>query len=244
MDEIKRSFEEIKIDISYLDSDLNLMKEEFTEIKQGFKDIVSILGTFKEKLTFLEGSLKNISSTQDKKFPAEIKGSSTHQYLFEALKGQNMGISIGNEGVSTDRQTDRQTDKNQEITPVRTEIDEKYTKKYTEKNTIDSAADIIDSLDNIKKQIRLKFKKLTDQEMLVFSVIYQFDEEKGYSNYKMLANKLKLTESSIRDYVGRLLKKQIPIEKTRTNNKEIELTINKNLRKITSLSTILKLREL
>jgi Mn-dependent DtxR family transcriptional regulator len=80
--------------------------------------------------------------------------------------------------------------------------------------------------------------------MVVFSALYQAEEEEGYADYRTLAQKLKLTESSIRDYVGRLIKKGIPVEKIKINNKNIQLILSPNLKKIASLSTILQLREL
>jgi len=92
--------------------------------------------------------------------------------------------------------------------------------------------------------MRLKFKKLTEQEFLVFSTIYQFDEEIGYSDYKLISERLNLTESSIRDYVGRIIKKGISVDKTKINNKYIKLNISEKLKKIVSLPTILQLREL
>ena len=115
--------------------------------------------------------------------------------------------------------------------------------KNTE-NSIENAAEMLKSLDNIKKEIRQKFKKLTEQEWLIFSTIYQLDEEKGESNYREIADKLNLTESSIRDYVARLIKKGIPVEKTKLNNKNIQLKISSNLKRIASLPTIIALRDL
>ncbi len=103
---------------------------------------------------------------------------------------------------------------------------------------------MLDSLDNIKKEIRLKFKRLTDQEILVFTTLYQIDEETGPTDYKTIAKKIGLTESSIRDYIGRLIKKGIPVDKKRINNKIIQLSISQNLKKIASLPTILQLRDL
>ncbi|GAH73525.1 unnamed protein product, partial [marine sediment metagenome] len=118
-----------------------------------------------------------------------------------------------------------------------------FCKKHL-KNTIDEAAEILDSLDSIKKQIRLQFKQLTTQEILIFSTIYQLEEEQESVDYKSLANKLNLTESSIRDYVGRLIKKGIPVEKKKIKNKNIQLSISPNLKKIVTLQTILQLRDL
>jgi predicted transcriptional regulator len=80
--------------------------------------------------------------------------------------------------------------------------------------------------------------------LLVFSTLYQFSEEKGYTDYKNLSEKLSLTESSIRDYIGRLIRKGIPVEKVKINNKTIHLSVSQNLKKIASLSTILQLRSL
>jgi DNA-binding MarR family transcriptional regulator len=143
-----------------------------------------------------------------------------------------MPISTRNGGVPTDKQTDKQTHQQTEISPKTSEI------------SIENAARILDSLDTIKKEIRLKFKRLTDQEFLVFSALYQLDEETSHVEYKTIAEKLKLSESSIRDYIGRLIKKGIPVDKKKINNKQIALSISKNLKKVATLPTILQLRGL
>jgi hypothetical protein len=95
----------------------------------------------------------------------------THQQPLEALKPQNIGVSIGNRGVPTDRQTDRQTNQQTDKWP------EIHKNQVFFKNTDDfeKAKEILDNLDSIKKQIRLKFKRLTNQEMLVFSTLYALD---------------------------------------------------------------------
>ena len=80
--------------------------------------------------------------------------------------------------------------------------------------------------------------------MLVFSTLYQLEEMSGDVDYKVLAKRLNLTESSVRDYIGRLIKKGIPVEKKRINNKTILLSVSSNLKRITSLSTIIQLRDL
>jgi len=78
----------------------------------------------------------------------------------------------------------------------------------------------------------------------VFSAIYQIEEEKGFTDYKTLSKRLSLSESSIRDYIRRLMLKEIPLEKKKVNNKEIHLFISKNLKQIATLNTILELRDL
>jgi len=221
MDYIKEAFQKVKQDIDSLKQEINFLTSNLVDIKEKVKEITDIMKQTKEK-----------TSTDKQIIPASSTHPSTHNLPLEALKDQNIGISIGNQGVSTDRQTDRQTDtytQNNNLTP---------------KNSIENAIDILNSLDSIKKEIRFKFKRLTEQELLVFSTIYQLDEEKGNTNYKTLSKKLNLTESSIRDYIGRLIKKGIPIEKNKVNNKNIQLSITQNLKKIATLSTILQLRDL
>jgi len=79
---------------------------------------------------------------------------------------------------------------------------------------------------------------------LVFSTIYQLEEENGFADYKSISEKINLTESSVRDYVSRIIKKGISVEKKKLNNKNIQLIISNNLKKIASLPTILQLRDL
>ena len=91
----------------------------------------------------------------------------------------------------------------------------------------------------------MKFKRLTQQEMLIFSTLYSLEEQNlDEITYKLISNNLNLSESSIRDYINRLIHKGIPIIKTRQNNKTISLKISENLKKIATLATILKLRDI
>ena len=197
--------------------DIISLKEDLYSVKkdiEGLKEMLKIANV----LPAFNSTTQHINSTIPTQNPA-------HKSPFSPLKGENQHISTGNEGVPTDRQTDQQTD------------------RQTPHSSISDATEILNSLDNVKKEIRLKFKRLTDQEVLVFSTIYQLEEESGPIDYKSISQKLLLTESSIRDYVGRLIKKGIPLEKKKINNKTIQLSISQNLKKIASLSTILYLRD-
>ena len=218
MDEekIKEAFTRAKQDISFLANEIAEIKQEIHEIKLFLDDFSS--STFRQINT-----TDNVTSTHNTTVPQEVGG----------LNTPNLSISIGNQGASTDRQTDRQTDNSthkSSISSIETNIQE--------------ASEILDSLDVLKKEIRLKFKKITQQEMLVFSTIYQLEEQNIEPNYKGIALKLGLSESSIRDYVQRMINKGIPIKKHKINNKKLILSISSDLKKIASLSTIVKLREL
>jgi len=81
--------------------------------------------------------------------------------------------------------------------------------------------------------------------MLVFSTLYTLEEQNNAEiTYRTLANQIGLSESSIRDYINKLTKKGIPIEKIRQNNKIILLKTSQDLKNIATLATIQNLREL
>ena len=225
MDSIKEAFSKVREDTDSLKSAFEILGEELIKIKEEMNNLQeNFQKILKKHEIFIPTHYPNIPTNQQITTTYPIQ-SPTDKLLFTPLKAQNMHISIGNGGVPTDRQTDRQTDQHMENMPI-------------------NQQNPLNSLDGFKKEIRLKFKRLTEQEMLIFSTIYQFDEESGFSDYRLLAEKLNLTESSIRDYVGKLIKKGIPIEKTKVNNKSVQLNVSKNLKNIISLSTILALREI
>jgi hypothetical protein len=226
IDPVKTAFQKVKQDMDFMKEEINLIKQFLSENKEKLSELDRTIKDLTSKLT--KNDTKEVISTptHNPQIPTYPTHSPTHNPPLEPLKGQNMGISTGNGGVPTDRQTDRQTN------------------QQTEKTTFRDALEVLDSLDNIKKEIRNKFKRITDQEFLVFSTIYQMAEESEYVDYKVLSQKLNLTESSIRDYVGRLIKKGIPVEKKKINNKLIQLSISEKLKKIAPLPVIFQLREL
>lgn len=240
---VREAFQKAKHDIYSLYSEISAMKRSIAEMRHEIAKISEIL------LQITQNTLKR----QKNQFPAH----QAHRHINQTFQAQNpanipfsdskhkenKSLSTGNEGVPADRQTDQQTDntsQNQLLQPRKASI----TPSISPAASMSNAAQIIDSLDDLRKEIRLKFKQLTNQEILVFSALYQLEEEHGPVDYKALAGKLSLTESSIRDYIARLLKKGIPVDKTKVNNKQINLSIPQNLKKIASLSTILQLRDL
>jgi len=260
-EKLKEAFLRIKEDILGLGKEISDIKQDLIETNQLMKQI-------NEEIIQLK--LEKITSTHIEKtstHPVTSTQTSTHPQEIEGLKTPNLASSIGNQGVSTDRQTNRQTVRHidiQEKTPIlvtteqekeREEQEEVVTNQTEEipeieptekpiQQQISEASEILDSLDNIKKEIRRKFKRITKQEMLVFSTIYQLEEQNQEVDYKKIALKLSLSQSSIRDYVQRIIDKGIPIIKEKLNNKKILLHISPQLKKIATLNTIIKLREI
>jgi DNA-binding transcriptional regulator LsrR (DeoR family) len=60
----------------------------------------------------------------------------------------------------------------------------------------------------------------------------------------LISQKLGLSESSIRDYTHKIIKKGVPLIKIKENNKKVTLSVAQDLKKIASLQTILALRNL
>lgn len=247
MDNLKQAFDKVKQDIFSLGQEIQKIRFEMLDLKTELNLISSFMDDLKLKL--LEKPVKlsvEVKSTETRIKPTiqhiiptqnEIP---TDKLLSQLLKSQKTQVSTGNEGVPTNRQTDKQTDTYLEIKP-------KMPEKQLKESRIDHlerASEILDSLDALKKEIRRKFKALTSQELAVFSLLYQLDSQGEIIDYPLLSSKLKLSESSIRDYIIKIQKKGIPIIKEKLNNKRVILHISQDLKKIASLDTILKLREL
>jgi len=239
MDHIKEAFSKVKDDFLLLKRELDDLKKQLSEIQVS---ILNLNKTLYRVSLDRQTDTSTHSSTQPLNYATKLSknttdienttDNTTHNYHFKAFKGQKDHFSIGNNGVSTDRQTDRQTDTHI-IFPLKT----------SEKPQINTSL-LLSQLDNVKKDLRLKIKKLTKQEMTVYSAIYQFEDQGHIVDYSLLSTSLGLSESSIRDYIQRISNKGMPLFKEKISNKKVILKIPEDLRKLATLDTLLKLRNL
>jgi hypothetical protein len=208
-------------------------------IKEAFLKIKEEINLIKEETKLLRKALLELYESQLKtpNQPIQTPTNPTNEFnqqtdkptnqqenlTLEGLYVKNKAFSIGNEGVPTNRQTDKQTN---------------------QQTDFERANKILESLDSIRKEIRLKFKNLTNQEMVVFSTIYSLEDQGIEVTYKKVSEALHLSESSIRDYTNKLIIKGIPIAKVKLNNKMIILKISPDLKSIASLGAIYSLRNL
>lgn len=151
-----------------------------------------------------------------------------------ALRQLILKISTGNKGVPTDSQ---QTDNQQ--------ISDKQAAQTADKQT-EAIPDIqnVGFISDLKKDFRSKFLALTTQEFFIFTEIYILEEKQGAATYRDIAKMTCLTESSIRDYIARLIRRGIPIIKRKVNNKNILLGVSPDLRSLFTLDSLVKLREI
>jgi len=264
--ELRNSFLKVKDEMNSLNSQIFQLKTELYEIQNSILQIFKQLNSLNNpkitqnypKFSSTDSSTHFSTDKTDKKTIRQInqtdnsiiKHPSTDIYQFKSLNNQNINSSTGNEGVSTDRQTYRQTDSSTGNEGVSTDKSSHNIKKLSlnQKNQLKEeiiqTSNVLSQLDDIKISLKIKIKKLTNQEMLVLSSIYQLEDQGVIVNYNLLSQNLNLTQSSIRDYVQRISLKGIPLLKEKINNKRIILHISPELRKLASLNTLISLREL
>lgn len=226
MDPIKEAFSRIKEDILSLQEQMIVLNQQIEGIKRTLEDRTP---TQKEDNQTIQQINPTLNETPTEDLP------------FKALKDSISSISTGNGGVPTNSQTDRQS--NQQTEKI-IDFYSPNNEKSDQINQIQRVSDVLESLDTIKKEIRSNFKQLTSQEMVVFSSIYTLEEQGFVVDYSLISQKLGLSESSIRDYTHKIIKKGVPLVKIKENNKKVTLSISSDLKKIASLQTILTLRNL
>lgn len=158
------------------------IKDEINTLKIEFSDLKSVINKQED---LLEAFLAEISKKK-----AETP---SNNEFFESPET----ISIGNEGVQTNKQTNTQTNKQTHL---------KQTNTFS-------------PLSAIKKDVITQFGILPKREFIIFLTIYQLEEDKGDVSYFDIATHLKLSESGVRHYVFNLLKKGLPLVKRKVNNK-------------------------
>lgn len=272
-DPIKHAFSKVKEDITSVKTDFIDIKKELSEIQISLLLLNKTLYEIKNSITQTDNQTdRHFDTYSDTKSNQNIANStqnilnptirqlnktentsstdtSTHILPFQVLKQPFLTSSIGNRGVSTDRQTIRQTDNQTDFKgqiSSETPLNSHELAKASQKTLIPTTntSEILDQLDAIKKDLRLKIKRLTPQEMLVFSAIYQLEDQGQLVDYTLLSNTLSLSESSIRDYIQRVINKGFTLDKEKINNKKVLLHIPQDTRKLASLDTILKLRDI
>jgi len=241
MDEkrLKEAFEKIRLETDFLKSELFLMREELKQVKESFStkefQLTNLLISLNNELEELNGNLrtsqKDVLYINSNTSSANLPQSNTYSLKFEGIKPY-LPVSSGNEGVPTNPQ--------QTNTQSNTSLAEDFTNKIPQIGEPEkSRISIKELVNSMKEELRTKFKALTKQEFKVFSTLFSLEQELNKSlSYKEIALRTGLTESTIRDYIGRLIDKGIPIIKERINNKDILISISPDLRNLASLDSL------
>ncbi len=206
------------------------IKEAFLKAKQDISELRESMSVLQTEIAELKHLIQEQKSTTHSSEQQTDRHESSTDKLTEpynmplySLKSSNTNGSSGNKGVPTNKQTNQQTN---------------------QQSNTHNLAGVLAEFDSVKAQLQTQFKSLTKQEMEVFASIYQLEDLGATIDYPSLANKLGLTETSIRDYTHKMMRKGIPIIKTKQNNKKIFLSIDPSLKKIAPLSSLMLLREI
>jgi hypothetical protein len=228
MDPVKEAFLKVRQDIDFLFIELQEIKRTLNEIKSQQSN---------------QPTIQQIKPTNQHIIPSYNGPPTqypTHILPLKAPKTQYIEVSTRNDGVPTNQPTIQQTNQH----PIISYGNAGITREEGKISQLKRVSQIIESLDEIKKEVRIKFKQLTEQEMAIFTAIYQLEDQGLLVDYNLLAERFNLTEISIRDYIRKITKKGIEISKIKQNNKKIILSIPDDIKKIASLQTILQLRQL
>ena len=189
------------------------------------------LGPFQEKvkisfqkvkndITHLEGELSQNKQVLDKILTTLEELKSKKSLLPKEIS------SNGNEGVANSQRQPTANDRRQSPTMVDNPQQPSTLPLQALKESLDSA-----------------FRSLTSREFSVFMTLYSLDKEKGGNiAYSELSQQLNLSESTIRDFINILLRKNIPIQKERYFNKKVSLSIKEEFRKLDLYQNLLKLK--
>ena len=81
--------------------------------------------------------------------------------------------------------------------------------------------DLQASIRELSQNLSSTFQALTDREFSVFVAVFELQKQLPEVTYTDLANKLQISEPTIRNTINRLISKNIPLQKSRFFNKKV-----------------------
>jgi len=98
-------------------------------------------------------------------------------------------------------------------------------------NQHSSTQDLPEIMEPLRREIEEIFESLTNQELNILITLYNIEKTKGTgATYSEIARKLNITPSYLRGYLSNMILKKAPIDKIKTRNKKILLSINKKFK--------------
>ncbi len=88
------------------------------------------------------------------------------------------------------------------------------------------------NIQELQENLPSILSRLSKQEFLTFLTIYQLEEEISKVTYDDVGQNLKITSGCVRTYVSGLIKKGLPVLKSKYNNKVIILSIPPEIRSL------------
>lgn len=214
----------------------DILKKAFSKVKEDMQAI-------NDRLDVLESQI-NVILTNFNQNNRLNPSNSTENGQYKPQNPQIQQSSSGNEGVQSinhstiNHSINNQSDIKHKIGQYTPQISKNYTEKPKTNHSLNTQSPITQtvnihslSIQSLKKELESRFNTLTNQEFLTFLTIYQLEEDLGRPvTYLDLSTKLSLTSGCIRGYISALIRKNLPIIKSKINNRTLTLSINPEFR--------------
>lgn len=188
------------------------------EVRDAFKKAKNDIDGLKAEISVIKGVLEEIKVEL-----RPIKATPKLEHI-PLPKEDSHSSSIGNQGVANSQ---RQPTDDRPPT-----INDNRQRQPT-----------VPGLIELKESLNSAFRRLTNREFSVFMAIYELDKEKGgYITYSELSLRLNISESTVRDFVNQLVRKNIPIDKCRDFNNKVSLSIKNEFKRLNLYQNLLKLK--
>lgn len=204
---VKASFKRMRDHVDALEQELRVNREFIiSQNKQIEVQNSQILGLL-HKIKVVEDKKASLSAQNDEKRPIEspptLKNTQETPSSLK-LSPLNKEDSIRNKGVSLDGYS---------------------TDGYS---TVGYSLDIR----RFQEGLPIVLARLSRQEFLTFLTVYHQEEQSRKVTYESVAGELKISSGCVRTYVGGLIKKGLPVVKSRYNNKLVILSIPSEIRSL------------
>ena len=202
------------------------------KIKKSFSKV-------KEETDFLKTQINELKSLINEVLKKHENQKKREETVLKNLQVPKEEVSTGNQGVYADihsfihsfnRHSTDNYSTNMQTNKQEKDQSKPYLLKFSKE--IIKTTPLLWSLSNIKEIDNL-FSTLTKQEFLTFMLVFQGEEDlqRGIS-YLELSQRMLISEGCVRTYISQMIKKGIPIQKIRLNNKLTLLLIDKEFRSL------------
>jgi hypothetical protein len=212
----------LKIAFSKVKEDINNLAEEIKSMKQTISDQ-------NKKINELYSKIEDFMTiSKDPKTESSIGNEGVNQSI-NHLINQSINQSITNQSLINEKPS--KSIEKEEFKPDLSTID--FNQSINQSSINQSFNQSINQKTELKQlaiNINQSFLSLSKQELKLFLTIYQLEDDGIEPLYHILSQKMQLSEHCIRSHISSLMRKNIPIIKTRLNNRINLISIRKDFK--------------
>ncbi len=224
---LKESFSKVKKDLNSTNERITKLEEKIEKQEQKTNELMQkideILGIIKKGDN---GDQKNVFQVpEDNQAFKQLSDQSSDRAIERSsdqknedqngqlrLNNDKYGSSTGNEGAErlSERLSDQAIIKQSSDQAINRSIDQ---------SSVEITQNFEKNIEELKLKVDSIFFKLTKQELKLFLLVYQLEDEGISATTQALSERIKLSESCVRAYLSSLFNKNVPISKFRVGNR-------------------------